>query len=210
MPDETSSPAISPRPLSAEARRSVYLIDPAYQLREVSRAVTQFVILIFVQVGLFFLIAYLETTGTLASKQAPLAYISVAFVIPILLCILYSLATIRHSHRVAGAAFRLAQDMRQVATDPTFRFRVRKDDYLQALVNELNQVMKTLASRQEAIQDMTCTVTSLQKTVEDISHLIASDKSDALREHLTALSRALAACSCTPKPDPSGPAAPRA
>ena len=54
-----------------------------------------------------------------------------------LLCVLYSWVTVRHTHRVAGAAFRLGQDIGHIVKDPSFRFRLREGDYLQTIAEEI-------------------------------------------------------------------------
>lgn len=187
-----TTPEIGPATETPSARRrAVYLIDREYQLREVNRGITLFVILLLVQVGLYGIIGYLERKGVVGAHTAPLLYITAAFGIPIALCMIYSRLTIRHTHKVAGAAWRLHQDLPNLITNPAFRFRLRRGDYLGELMVGLNRVMEVQEARHAGLLTVQEQVEDLKKLLMPLHGKLTVAESETISECLGRLSGAL-------------------
>ncbi len=172
--------------------RRVYLIDREFQLREVNRGVIMFMGLIILQVALFIGVAYFMRIGKLDRVTGPTVFVGIAFAVPMLMCVLYSWITIRRSHRVAGAAFRLGRDIPNLVRDPSFRFSLRKDDYLQSLVVELNQVMERIESQQAQLITAIQLAEELTDELEPIQDKLSRSRKEVLEAHLKDLKQVLA------------------
>jgi len=177
----------------AAQRRRVYLIDRDYQLREVNRGVLIFMVLIFIQIVLFIGVASLMRAGQLDRVSGPTVFVGIAFVVPMLMCVLYSWVTVRQTHRVAGAAFRLGQDIRRIVADPSFRFRLREGDYLQEIALELNRVMERIEARQAGLKRAADAAADLEAALQDLCADLAPEEVERVRACLGTLAQALTA-----------------
>ncbi|MBN2712516.1 MAG: hypothetical protein JXR97_08825 [Planctomycetes bacterium] len=172
-------------------RRSVFLIDRAYQINEINRSIGQFVLLIFAQIALFVLVAHFHRTGTLTDIQAPVAYVIIAFAVPSILCSLYSWRTIKHTHHVAGAAYRISQDVHNIIIDPKFRFHLREGDYLQNVALELNNVMEKVDAHNEALLKAAVEFETLQDAIDDVSGKLGESEAEKIRNAISALEKTM-------------------
>ncbi len=169
---------------TSNMRRRIYLIDRDYQLQEVNRTVLMFMSLIFVQIVLFLCVGYLMRAGRLDDVTGPTVFVGVAFVVPMIMCILYSWITIRRTHRVAGAAYRLSQDIGKMTQDPAFRFRLRQGDYLQNIAGELNRVMERVETQQADLQSLAEILDDLHTHLEAIGESLPPSRRQTVQAHL--------------------------
>lgn len=172
-------------------KRSILLVDREYQIEELSHGVNQFMAMLFVEMLLFAAIAYLLRTGSLNEGDAVIAAIAVAFAVPVALSVLYSVTIIRRTHRVAGAAYRLAVDVRNILSNPSFRFHLRTGDYLQTLADELNDIMEQVEARHQAVDDATDALSRVREGIGPLCDGLKSEEAEALREHLGRIDAAL-------------------
>lgn len=172
-------------------RRTTMLVDRAYQLQELYHGVNQFILLIFLEMVLFCGIAYMLRYDILDEAGATMAFVGVAFAVPVLLSITYSLSVIRRTHRVAGAAYRLSVDLKNIITDPSFRFHLRKDDYLQQLAGELNGMMDQIEARQTAVQEAAEILLKIREGLGPVCGTLDQEDAKALRQQLDRIDNAL-------------------
>ncbi len=135
-------------------RRRVYLIDQGYQMGEVNATLGVFIIMVILQAALFVAIGWLHLNYGLDKSTALVAFVAIAFAVPMLICMCYAWLTIRRTHRVAGAAFRLVQDINNLVTNPSFRFHLRDGDYLTEIASQLNLAMECLEARNTGLKEV--------------------------------------------------------
>jgi hypothetical protein len=157
-------------------RRTVMLVDREYQLREVGWIIGIFIVLIVSQLFLFGLLAYLRHHDVLGGLLAAVLFTAVALTVPTVLGVFASWVTFRRTHRVAGAAYRLTQDMEKALRRPGFRFKLRKNDYLQDLADELNRALDTYEAREGAMEAAESCLRDVRACAKSVlSHLPATE-----------------------------------
>lgn len=168
-------------------QRKQLWIDQTYQLQEVNRVILTFILLIGLQLAGFVLVAWARRQEYLNSSQAPVGYVIIAFAIPVLLCIIYCLRTIRSTHRIAGAAYRIQQDLQNVLCNPAFRFHLREGDYLQELMGGLNAVMEQQEKRSLSLDEAHLFLEEARRCVAQLQNARSDDELSELDSTLERL-----------------------
>ncbi len=90
-----------------------------------------------------------------------------------------------------GAAWRLNQDLPNLITNPDFRFRLRRGDYLGELMAGLNRVMEVQEARHAGLQTVQEQVEDLKKLLMPLHGKLTVTESETISECLGRLSGAL-------------------
>ncbi len=185
-------------------RRTVTLIDREYQLREVGWIIGIFIVLIVSQLGFFALIAFLNHQRWVDDLAAAILFTAVALAVPTLLGVFASWVTFRRTHRVAGAAYRLTQDMEKALHKPGFRFKLRKNDYLQELADELNRALDRYETREQSFDRAEACLRDARAWAKSVQGRLPPEQEQRHQELLQDLQTALAAARNRPQADEPG------
>ena len=84
---------------------------------------------------------------------------------------------VRHSHRIAGPAFRLERLLREAAAGRRgFRVTLRRKDYLKRLASALNELMESIEKRENRVHELALQIGEISVNGHDVGkvrHLTA-------------------------------------
>ena len=133
---------------------------------------------------MFAFIGWAYTTAMFSQNVSLIMFVTVAFAIPTIICVFYCSLTVRRTHRVAGAAFRLVQDIQNIINNPGFRFHLRKGDYLIEVVDELNRAMECLEARNTGLVAVAEHLDDVYMKIVQHKGKMTDDEIEELRLHL--------------------------
>ncbi len=174
--------------------RESYLVDQNFQFRFATIGVVS--LLLFT--GFVFLSVYwaLGTADTMIARDRitsefldVLPYVAPAAAFFTLLFGVYFLLL---SHRFCGPVQRLSKSLRRIARgDFYFTVSLRSTDYLQSVVDGVNDLLETLRSRDRTIDKIGRQVQELEDELDDLEDLEEQEdllqKCESLQEHLRTL-----------------------
>lgn len=92
---------------------------------------------------------------------------------------------VRHSHRVAGPAFRLQRLLREAAAGRRgFRVRLRRKDYLKHLATALNELMEHIEKRESRVHELALQIGEISRNGQD-AEKVRRVTADVSRELVT-------------------------
>lgn len=137
-------------------KRTQFLVDKKFQSRYFAAWLTIAFWIVFA-LGFFYITAswlYLKyhqnpTAWTDAEyRQAVRFFVAANVVFILFLIALIGMAAILHSHRIAGACYRMKTDLAKIrGGDPGLVIQLRKSDFLQDLADEINDTVRHFRSR---------------------------------------------------------------
>lgn len=153
--------------IAHEHVRRRFLIDPAFQWEEIRWNAGLTVLLLLLQVALAFVIGQHFLYGTLERETAFLLFLAILIGTPLFILVLRLAFSLRRSHRIAGACYRLLCDLRHFPADPSFRFHLREGDYLHPIATELNRVMERWAFERTTIREAIQRIEALHQRLSE-------------------------------------------
>lgn len=137
-------------------KRSQYVVDRKFQARYFAAWLTIAFWIVFA-LGFFYITAswlYLKYHQNPAAwtdaeyRQAVRFFVAANVVFILFLIALIGMAAILHSHRIAGACYRMKTDLTKIrGGDSTLVIQLRKSDFLQDLADEVNDTVRVFRSR---------------------------------------------------------------
>lgn len=146
---------------SPSCRRGNKIIDEEYQFGEVRRSIGFFLSIMIAVVAAYSIGTLLQGNARYNPGGAsgfPVGPDLLASIVGGIGVMIFIYDTVRRTHRIAGAAYRLRNDAPRMLRDPSFRFRLREGDYLTDLAATLNNVMDCVDAqereRKQAFEDL--------------------------------------------------------
>lgn len=154
--------------------------------------------------GLYWYLRTVPTRQLSPDAQRSLDHLVIAtFGFIFLLAALMGLYAVIHSHRVAGPAYRINQSMKRILLDDyNFTITLRKGDYLQEIVLQLNTLIGRLRERDERM-------TALRNAFEKLRQSLqasGSEETRKLADGVATLLSGTAGAPAAPVPPPPPPA----
>jgi methyl-accepting chemotaxis protein len=160
----------------SKGRRKKYYLHRSAQPRLLLGTATLFLVLVIIAGGLFYLLADKELSAEYFRAHSTLRHVMGNLLPWLVLVNLLGLAValflaIFHTHRIAGPAYRIQQDLRRIGRGVlTTEVRTRKRDQLKGLESEINEMTaelrRVLEEVKERLSELANHVEELERAVE--------------------------------------------